>query len=170
MVAFIDAHRAKQGVEPIGAQLPIAPSTSYEHKAGEIKLDRLPRRSPRDQALKPEIQRVWTENFRVYGARKVWRQLKREGFGVARCTVERRMGVLGLPGALRGKPGKTTISDEAAKRPADLVNRQFVAERPSQLWVADITAVAAWTGFLYVAVVIDVFSRRIVSWRVSPRQ
>ena len=107
----------------------------------------------------------------MYGARKVWRQLKREGFGVARCTVERRMGVLGLPGALRGKPGnKTTISDEAAKRPADLVNRQFVAERPGQLWVADITAVAAWTGFLYVAVVIDVFSRRIVSWRVSPRQ
>lgn len=98
MVAFIDAHKAKYGVEPICAQLPIAPSTYYEHKACEIKAERLPRRARRDQALKPEIQRVWTENFQVYGARKVWRQLKREGFGVARCTVERLMGVLGPAG------------------------------------------------------------------------
>lgn len=136
MVAFIDAHKAKYGVEPICAQLPIAPSTYYEHKAREIKAERLPRRARRDQALKPEIQRVWTENFQVYGARKVWRQLKREGFGVARCTVERLMGVLGLQGAVRGKLCKTTIPDnDAADRPADLVNRQFTAERPDPLWV-----------------------------------
>ena len=167
MVAFIDAHKAKYGVEPICAQLPIAPSRYYEHKAREIKPDRLPKRARRDEALKPEIQRVWTENFQVYGARKVWRQLKREGFGVARCTVERLMGVLGLQGAVRGKPCKTTIPDDAADRPADLVNRQFTAERPDQLWVADITYVAAWTGFVYVAFVIDVFSRRIVGWRVA---
>jgi len=167
MVSFIDTHRAKYGVEPICVQLPIAPSTYYEHKARQIAPDRLPWRTQRDQALKSEIQRVWQENFRVYGARKVWRQLKREGFAVARCTVERLMGVLGLQGAVRGKSCRTTIPDDAADRPADLVNRQFIAERPDQLWVADITYVAAWTGFVYVAFVIDVFSRRIVGWRVA---
>lgn len=167
MVSFIDDLRDEHGVEPICAQLPIAPSTYYEHKSREIDPDRLSWRSQRDWALKAEIQRVWEENFRVYGARKVWRQLKREGFGVARCTVERLMGVLGLQGAVRGKPCRTTISDDAADRPADLVNRQFTAGRPDQLWVADITYVAAWTGFVYVAFVIDVFSRRIVGWRVA---
>ncbi len=167
MVSFIDDLRDKHGVEPICAQLPIAPSTYYEHKAREVDPDLLPWRAQRDQALKAEIQRVWEENFRVYGARKVWRQLKREGFRVARCTVERLMGVLGLQGAVRGKPCRTTIPDDSADRPADLVNRQFVAERPDQLWVADITFVAAWTGFVYVAFVIDVFSRRIVGWRVA---
>jgi len=167
MVAFIDAHKAEHGVEPICAQLPIAPSTYYEHKAREIDPDRLPWRAQRDRALKAEIQRVWEENFQVYGARKVWRQLKLEGFGIARCTVERLMAVLGLQGAVRGKLCKTTIPDNAADRPADLVNRQFTAARPDQLWVADITYVAAWTGFVYVAFVIDVFSRRIVGWRVA---
>ncbi len=167
MVSFIDDLREKHGVEPICAQLPIAPSTYYEHKAREVDPDLLPWRVQRDQALKAEIQRVWAENFRVYGARKVWRQLKREGFHVARCTVERLMGVLGLQGAVRGKPCRTTMPDDSADRPADLVNRQFIAERPDQLWVADITFVAAWTGFVYVAFVIDVFSRRIVGWRVA---
>jgi transposase InsO family protein len=117
--------------------------------------------------LSDEIQRVWDDNFQVYGARKVWRQLNREKILVARCTVERLMGVLGLQGAVRGKPCRTTVSDAAADRPADLVNRQFTATRPNQLWVADITFVATWAGFVYVAFVIDVFARRIVGWRVA---
>jgi len=167
MVAFIDAHRAEYGVEPICAELPIAPSTYYEHKARASDPERLPARSKRDAALMGEIRRVWEGNFRVYGARKVWRQLGREGITVARCTVERLMGVLGLQGALRGRPCRTTVPDEATDRPADRVNRQFIAARPNQLWVADITYVAAWTGFVYVAFVIDVFSRRIVGWRVA---
>lgn len=167
MVSFIDAHRAEHGVEPICAQLPIAPSTYYAHKAREAAPERLPARVQRDQALRVEIQRVWEENFRVYGARKVWRQLKREGFSVARCTVERLMNTLGLRGVIRGKGCRTTVPDDLADRPADLVNRQFSAERPDQLWVADITYVATWTGFVYVAFVIDVFFRRIVGWRVA---
>lgn len=167
MVSFIEAHRAEYGVEPICAQLPIAPSTYYEHRARVADAQRLPARAKRDNALMAEIWRVWEENFRVYGAKKVWRQLRREGFLVARCTVERLMGVLGLQGAVRGKSCRTTVPDEAVDRPADLVNRQFTAERPDQLWVADITYVAAWTGFVYVAFVIDVFSRRIVGWRVA---
>lgn len=167
MVSFIDAHRAEHGVEPICAQLPIAPSTYYAHKAREAAPERLPARVQRDQALRVEIQRVWEENFRVYGARKVWRQLKREGFSVARCTVERLMNTLGLRGVIRGKGCRTTVPDDLADRPADLVNRQFSAERPDQLWVADITYVATWNSFVYVAFVIDVFSRRIVGWRVA---
>jgi transposase InsO family protein len=167
MVSFIDTHRDAYGVEPICAQLPIAPSTYYEHKAREAAPDRLPPRVRRDRELSDEIQRVWDENFQVYGARKVWRQLKREQFEVARCTVERLMGVLGLQGAVRGKPCRTTLSDDATDRPADLVNRQFTATRPNQLWVADITYVATWAGFVYVAFVIDVFARRIVGWRVG---
>ena len=147
--------------------MPIAPSTYYEHKAREAAPDRLPPRVRRDRELSDEIQRVWDENFQVYGARKVWRQLKREQFEVARCTVERLMGVLGLQGAVRGKPCRTTLSDDATDRPADLVNRQFTATRPNQLWVADITYVATWAGFVYVAFVIDVFARRIVGWRVG---
>jgi transposase InsO family protein len=167
MVSFIEAHRAEYGVEPICAQLPIAPSTYYEHRARVADAERLPARAKRDNALMVEIWRVWEENFRVYGAKKVWRQLRREGFLVARCTVERLMGVLGLQGAVRGKSCRTTVPDETVDRPADLVNRQFTAKRPDQLWVADITYVAAWTGFVYVAFVIDVFSRRIVGWRVA---
>ena len=167
MAAFIDTERAEYGVEPICAQLPIAPSTYYEHKAREDDPDRLPWRTHRDRALMVEIQRVWDENLQVYGARKVWRQLKREGFAVARCTVERLMGVLGLQGAVRGRRYKTTIPDDAAGRPADLVQRQFTATRPNQLWVADFTYVATWSGVVFVAFVIDVFARRIVGWRAK---
>jgi putative transposase len=167
MVAFIDSERAEHGVEPICAQLPIAPSTYYEHKAREADPDSLPWRTQRDRALMVEIQRVWDENLQVYGARKVWRQLKREQFVVARCTVERLMGALGLQGAVRGKRYKTTIPDDAAERPADLVQRQFTATRPNQLWVADFTYVATWSGVVFVAFVVDVFARRIVGWRVA---
>ena len=167
MVSFIDAHRDAYGVESICAQLPIAPSTYYEHKAREADPERLPPRLRRDRELSDEIQRVWEENFRVYGARKVWRQLNREQVTVARCTVERLMQKLGLQGAVRGRTCRTTVSDDAADRPADLVNRQFTATRPNQLWVADITFVATWAGFVYVAFVIDVYARRIVGWRVA---
>lgn len=167
MVAFIDAHKDEHGVEPICAQLPIAPSTYYEHKARAADPDRLPPRAQRDQVLSLDIQRVWEENFKVYGARKVWRQLNRESIEVARCTVERLMKQLGIQGVVRGRRCRTTVPDNAAERPADLVKRQFIASRPNQLWVADITFVATWGGFIYVAFVTDVFARRIVGWRVS---
>jgi putative transposase len=167
MVSFIDAHRAEHGVEPICAQLPIAPSRYYECKARQADPSRLPARARRDIELSGQIQRVYDENFLVYGAYKVWRQLNREQITVARCTVERLMRSLGLQGAVRGRSCRTTISDDSADRPADLVNRQFTATRPNQLWVADITFVATWTGFVYVAFVIDVYARRIVGWRVA---
>ena len=167
MVAFVDEQRGEYGVEPICDSLPIAPSTYYEQKARVADPGRLPPRARRDAVLREEIQRVWKVNFEVYGARKVWRQLKREGFDVARCTVERLMRGMGLQGAVRGKRWKTTISDEGAMRPADLVERDFTATRPNQLWVADLTYVATWRGFVYVAFVIDVFSRMVVGWRVS---
>jgi transposase InsO family protein len=168
MTAFIDDHRDAYGVEPICSVLPIAPSTYYQHKARQADPSRLPRRSRRDAALMVEIERVWDENRQVYGARKVWRQLHREGFPAARCTVERLMRQMGLQGVVRGKKARTTIADEAAARPADLVGRDFTAAHPNQLWVADLTYVATWAGFVYVALVIDVFSRMIVGWRVSP--
>jgi len=167
MVAFIDAHRADHGVEPICEELQIAPSTYYEHKARQADPQRLPPRVQRDHALVPEIRRVHEENFHVYGARKVWRQLGREDFIVARCTVERLMRSLGLQGAVRGRKCRTTIADDSAERPLDHVKRQFQASRPNQLWVADFTYVATWVGFVYVAFVIDVFSRRIIGWRVA---
>jgi len=167
MVPFIDEHRAEHGGEPICAQLPIAPSTYYEHKAREAEPARLPARAKRAQVLAVEIQRVWDENCQVYGARKVWRQLNREQIGVARCTVERLMNRLGIEGARRGAKCWTTVSDDALFRPADLVNRQFTATRPNQLWVADITFVASWVGFVYVAFIVDVLARCIVGWRVS---
>ena len=167
MVSFIDEHRGEHGVEPICKQLPIAPSTYYEHKAREADPSRLPPRVVQDQKLTVEIQRVYSENFSVYGARKIWKQLHRECIEVARCTVERLMNTLGIQGARRGKAFKTTISDPDAKKPLDLVKRQFVASRPNQLWVADFTYVATWSGFVFVAFVVDVFSRRIVGWRVS---
>ena len=168
MVAFIDEHREAFGVEPICRVLPIAPSTYHEQKARQSDPSRLPRRLARDRKLLPEIERVWIENRSVYGARKVWRQLQRENVPVARCTVERLMRRKGLRGVVRGRWYKTTtIVDEAAERPADLVQRNFRATRPNQLWVADITYVATWKGFAYVAFVTDVFSRRIVGWRVS---
>ena len=167
MVQFIDAHRAEYGVEPICAQLPIAPAVYYEHKARQQDPERQPPRIRRDQVLRGEIQRVYDTNFRVYGARKIWRQLGREGIAAPRCTVERLMRSLGLAGAVRGKRCRTTIPDEHAERPLDRVNRQFNATRPNQLWVADFTFVATWSGFVYVAFVIDVFARRIVGWRVA---
>ena len=167
MVTFIDDHRAVYGVEPICKVLPIAPSTYYQAKAREADPSRLPPRAQRDRALREEIRRVWKENFGVYGARKVWRQLVREGIAVARCTVERLMRAMGLEGVRRGRKFKTTVPDESAGRPADLVQRAFVATRPNALWVADLTYVATWRGFAYVAFVIDVYARMIVGWRVA---
>jgi putative transposase len=167
MISFIDQHRSQYGVEPICAQLPIAPSTYYEHKARAAEPELLPPRVRRDAELSPEIRRVYDENFRVYGARKVWRQLGREQITVARCTVERLMRSLGLQGVVRGKKCRTTISKDQASYPADRVKRQFTAPRPNQLWVADFTYVATWSGFVYVAFVIDVFARRIIGWRVA---
>jgi putative transposase len=167
MASFIDEHRGIYGVEPICAVLPIAPSTYYERKAREADPERLPLRAKRDATLRDQIRRVWQENFSVYGPRKVWGQLRREGLAVARCTVERLMRELGLEGAVRGRKFKTTIPDDTAARPADLVDRDFTATRPNQLWVADLTYVATWSGFVYVAFVIDVFSRTIVGWRAS---
>jgi transposase InsO family protein len=168
MVAFVDEHRAEHGVEPICAVLPIAPATYYEHRARKRDPERRPERARRDDKLRVEIERVWKENFSVYGAEKVWRQLGREEISVARCTVERLMRATGLRGAVRGGAFKvTTVADESALRPPDLVERDFRASRPNQLWVADLTYVATWAGFVYVAFVIDVFSRAIVGWRVS---
>ena len=139
MVSFIDAHRAAYGVESICAQLPIAPSLYYERKARDAEPARLPPRLQRDGLLVPEIQRVYEENFHVYGVRKVWRQLGREDITVARCTVERLMRSLSLQGVVRGRKCRTTIADKDAERPLDLVKRQFLSSRPNQLWVADFT-------------------------------
>ena len=167
MVAFIDDHREDYGVEPICKVLPIAPSTYYSHKARAADPALRPARARRDEELRAEIQRVWEANFSVYGVRKVWRQLTREGIAVARCTVTRLMREMGLRGAVRGRRLKTTVPAEAADRPLDLVERDFSAKRPNRLWVSDLTYVATWRGFVYVAFVIDAFSRRIVGWRVS---
>ncbi len=167
MVAFIDDHRSVYGVEPICRILPIAPSTYYAHKAQEQDRSLCSERARRDEQLRPEIRRVWEENRRVYGVRKVWKQLRREGHSVARCTVARLMRRMGLRGVVRGRRIRTTIPCEEAQRPLDLVDRAFSAERPNQLWVSDLTYVATWRGFVYVAFVVDAFSRRIVGWRVS---
>lgn len=163
MIGYIDEYRDEFGVEPVCEQLPIAPSTYHAAKK------RLPSaRTVRDAELEGEIRRVFEENYRVYGVRKVWRQLNREGITVARCTVERLMARMGLRGATRGRSFKTTTSsDRSLARPADLVDRQFGAAAPNRLWVADITYVATWSGFVYVSFVIDIFSRFIVGWRVS---
>lgn len=167
MIAFVDDHRNAYGIEPICKVLPIAPSTYHDHAAKRRDPSKLSARTKRDAAAKPEVQRVFDENFQVYGVRKVWRQMKREGHDLARCTVARLMRSLGLKGVIRGKPMRTTISDKAAPCPLDHVNRQFRAARPNVLWVSDFTYVATWQGFVYVAFVIDVFARRIVGWRVS---
>ena len=167
MIAFIDDHREGYGVEPICRILKIAPSTFHAHDARRRRPDTAPPRVQRDEALKPHVLRVFNENFQVYGVRKVWRQLLREGFEVARCTISRLMKAMGLKGVIRGKPHRTTISDKAAPCPLDRVNRQFKAPRPNVLWVSDFTYVATWSGFVYVAFVIDVYARRIVGWRVS---
>lgn len=167
MIAFIDDHRGTHGVEPICKVLPIAPSTYYEHLAQRRDPSRLSARAKQDRDLKPEIARVFAENFKVYGARKVWRQLRREGRDVARCTVERLMQNMGLQGVIRGKSVRTTVQDKAVPCPLDHVNRQFHACAPNRLWVSDFTYVSTWAGFVYVAFVIDVYARFIVGWRVS---
>ena len=168
MVRFIDDHRDQCGVEPICAVLPIGPSTYFLHHARQTDPSRRSRRARCDDTLRAEIRCVWDAHFQVYGPRKVWRQLRREDIRVARCTVRRLMGAMGLAGAVRGRAWVTTTASAAdAVRPPDLVERNFTATRPNQLWVADFTYVATWRGFVYVAFVIDVFARRIVGWRVS---
>ena len=162
MIAYIDANRDRFGVEPICEVLPIAPSTYYQHRQ-----PRASARAVRDAGLKVEIRRVHEDNFGVYGARKVWRQLHREGIMVARCTVERLMRELCLQGVRRGTPRRTTTPAAADTRPADLVKRDFSATKPNQLWVADLTYVATWSGFVYVALVVDAFSRYLVGWQAS---
>ena len=167
MIAFIDDQRWVHGVEPICKVLPIAPSTYHAHVAKRVDPSRLSARARRDAALKDEVRRVFEANFRVYGVRKVWRQLQREGFAVARCTVARLMRAMGLEGVIRGRTVRTTVSDKAAPCPLDHVNRQFSVSRPNALWVSDFTYVATGSGFVYVAFVIDAYARRIVGWRAS---
>ena len=162
VVALIDAYRDQFGVEPICQVLEIAPSTYYAAKSRPASARRL-----RDEELKAEIARVHEENFGVYGSEKVWRQLNREGIGVGRDRVARLMHALGLEGAVRGKRKRTTMAADLEERPADLVERNFRAPAPNRLWVADLTYVCTWSGFVYVAFVIDAFSRSIVGWRVS---
>ena len=167
MIAFIDDHRQEYGVEPICKVLPIAPSTYRDHAARRADPAKLSARARRDMALKPEIARVFAENFEVYRVRKVWRQLGRESKNVARRTVARLMRNMGLQGVIRGKPVRTTVSDKAAPCPLDHVSRQFHAPAPNVLWLSDFTCVSTWTGFVSVAFVIDAYARRIVGWRVS---
>ena len=167
MIGFIDDHRDAYGVEPICELLPIAPSTYHARVARRSDPSRASARAQRETRLCAEIRRVFEANFRVYGVRKIWRQLGREGIAVARCTVARLMRTMGLRGAVRGRSTRTTIPDRAAACPADRVQRRFQAEEPNRLWVADFTYVATWRGFVYVAFVIDAFARRIVGWRVS---
>lgn len=168
MVTFIDDHRAEYGVEPICRVLPIAPSTYYARKGIERDPTKASARAQRDAWLRPEVRRVWMQNFQVYGAEKVYKQLNREGIGVARCTVARLMADLGLRGVVRGRMFKvTTHAADGAERPLDLVGRDFTASRPNELWVSDLTYVRTGRTFVYVAFVIDVFARRIVGWQIS---
>ena len=167
MIAFIDKYRSAYGVEPICRIIAIAPSTYYAYVKRRTHPETAPPRVREDETLKPEIQRVYDDNFGVYGARKVWRQLRREGFNVPRCKVERLMKVMGLQGVIRGKRVRTTVPDKAAPCPLDHVNREFHAAKPNTLWVSDFTYVSTWSGFVYVAFVIDAYARRIVGWRVS---
>lgn len=167
MKAFIDEHRGAYGVEPICRVMQIAPSTYWLHAQRQAHPELRPERAKRDDVLAHEVRRVWQANMQVYGVRKVWRQLHREGLEVARCTVARLMRRQSLQGAVRGKKLRTTMPDPAAARPSDKVQRVFYAQRPNQLWVSDFTYVSTWQGFVYVAFVIDVFARRIVGWRVS---
>nr|WP_198401378.1 IS3 family transposase [Escherichia coli] len=166
IMPLLDKLREQYGVGPVCSELHIAPSTYYHCQQQRHHPDKRSARAQRDDWLKREIQRVYDENHQVYGVRKVWRQLLREGIRVARCTVARLMAVMGLAGVLRGKKVRTTVSRKAVSA-GDRVNRQFVAERPDQLWVADFTYVSTWQGFVYVAFIIDVFSGCIVGWRVS---
>ena len=167
MSEFIDRHRDRFGVEPICKVLQVAPSGYRREAARRRDPARCPPRRQRDAVLLPEIERVWRGNLQVYGADKVWKQLRREGIPVARCTVERLMRAQGWRGVIRGKTVRTTVPDAKAPCPLDRVNRKFHAERPNQLWVSDFTYVSTWQGFVYVAFVIDVYARYIVGWRVS---
>ncbi len=167
MWAFIDQYRETLGVEPICRVLQVAPSGYRRHAAQQRDPARRSARAQRDEALMRHIQRLWDAHRQVYGVAKVWRQLQREGLAAARCTVARLMRQLGLRGVRRGQAVRTTMPNVAAPCPGDRVNRQFRAERPNQLWVADFTYVSTWQGFVYVAFIIDVFARRIVGWRVS---
>jgi len=167
MIAFIDEFREEFGVEPICGVLPIAPSTYYERKAIASEPARASRRAQRDAVLREQISKVWSGNRGVYGARKIWHALRRDGVTAARCTVERLMREMGLKGVVRGKKVVTTNPDTARPCPDDKVNRTFHAAGPNQLWVSDFTYVPTWSGTVYVAFVIDVFARRIVGWRVS---
>ena len=164
---FIDSHRDRFGVEPISKVLQVAPSAYRRHAARQRRPALRSARALGDESMLAKIERVWHVNRQVNGVEKVWRQLKREGIAVARCTVERLMRQRGLAGVMKGKKVRTTYADVAAPCPRDCVNRQFVAERPNQLWVSDFTYVSSWQGFVYVAFVIDVYSRFIVGWRVS---
>ena len=167
MRAFIDQYRHAYGVEPICRVMQVAPSGYWRYAAQWRNPELRCARVQRDDVLSVDIERVWQANMQVYGADKVWRQLRREGIDVARCTVERLMRKAGLRGVMRGKVVRTTVPDAKAPCPLDRVNRQFGAQRPNQLWVSDFTYVSTWQGFVYVAFVIDVFARRIVGWRVS---
>ena len=168
MVAYIDAHRDRFGVEPICTVLPIAPSTYFRIKGEQRDPARRSTRCQRDEVLRAIIRRIYEENRSVYGPRKVWKQMGRDGLREARCRVRRLMREMGLTGAVRGGAWTTTTqAGSEADRPRDLVDRHFTATRPNQLWVSDFTYVATWRGFVYVAFVIDVFARRIVGWRVS---
>ena len=172
MVRFLNDHRDHYGIEPMCAVVPIAPSTYFRHRARHLDPARRSTRARRDDELRIAIRWIWDANFQVYGPRKVWRELRRQGLAVARCTVVRLMREMGLAGAVRGRAWITTThAQEGGDRPTDRVDRQFVATRPNQLWVSDFTYVATWQGFVYVAFVIDVFARRIVGWRAasSPR-
>lgn len=169
-VSFINEHRGVHGVEPICRQLQIAPSTYWLHAARRADPAKRSARTVRDAMLRPEVERAWAENHQVYGAKKVWKQLRREQWAVARCTVARLMRQLGIAGVVRGKTVKTTRPDPARPCPLDRVNRQFRAERPNQLWVSDYTFVSTWQGFAYVAFIIDVYARRIVGWKLSSSQ
>ena len=162
MTRFIKTHRERFGVEPICRELQVAPSSYYAARSRPLSARRV-----RDEALKVKLQHVHAEQFGVYGARKLWRQLHREGIPVARCTVERLMRELSRSGVVRGKVKRTTVADESAPRPADLVERDFHAPAPNRLWVADLTYVPSWSGFVYVAFVIDVYSRSVVGWQAS---
>ena len=162
MITYIDGNRHRFGVEPICSVLQFAPRTYYAAKARPLSA-----RALRDLELKPAVARVHQENFGVYGVDKVWAQLNREGVRVARCTVARLMRELGLRGVVRGKPKYTTVAGDAADRPRDLVDRRFVAGTPNRLWVADLTYVRTWSGFVYVAFITDVYSRMIVGWQAS---
>lgn len=167
MAAFIDDYRRVYGVGPICQVLPIAPSTYYAFKARQADANRRSARAQRDETLCDAIQQVWDDNHQVYGARKVWLQLCRDGWPVARCTVERLMQRLGLQGAVRGRPPRTTCSDPAQANPEDHVRRVFTADEPNRLWVADFTYCATRQGFVYAAFVVDVFACRMVGWKVA---